>query len=117
MVAVRERLRVRLEPLCPGFDYSQHGQLNVDASLSFYYLGDGQEACGRPMDARASLLTAMEIRSRLVLDDSWDPTRVAVLKRLEPIATRLGDISTSNDCHILLERAYAALGRSRESLY
>lgn len=69
MVAVSERLRVRLEPLCPGFDYSQHGQLSV------------------------------------------------VLKRLEPIATRLGDISTSDDCHILLERAYAALGRSRESLY
>ncbi|KAL4786486.1 hypothetical protein BJX76DRAFT_355035 [Aspergillus varians] len=93
MAFVSDRLCKRVNQLGVGFDYTQHRQLNFDASLTFYLLGQAQEAQGFPCTARGAFAQAVQLQNQVLLsEDTWDPAKGAALTRLMSLDIRLGNL-------------------------
>jgi hypothetical protein len=108
MAGLCRRLCWRLELLGDGYDYSQQRQLNLDASLTFYLLGEAQAAQGNLRDAKRAFEGSIMLRSRLV-PSKFDTGKVAALRKLESVVTRLGDVSAANHFRGLLNTIYSAV--------
>ncbi|EAW20827.1 uncharacterized protein NFIA_113580 [Aspergillus fischeri NRRL 181] len=108
MAGLCQRLCWRLELLGDGYDYSQQLQLNLDASLTFYLLGEAQAAQGNLRDARTAFEASVMLRSRLVPSD-FDTGKVAALGKLESVVTRLGDVLAANHFRGLVNTIYSAV--------
>ncbi|KNG81499.1 hypothetical protein ANOM_009991 [Aspergillus nomiae NRRL 13137] len=83
-------LCMRVYRLGNEFDYSEERQLNLDAMLSFYLLGNALEAQGYLYQAIVAYENSVEIRCRNAPNNGWDAGKAASLRRVKEIATRLG---------------------------
>ncbi|KAF5859984.1 hypothetical protein ETB97_002181, partial [Aspergillus alliaceus] len=83
-------LCMRVYLLGSEFDYSEARQLNLDAMLSFYLLGNALEAQGYLYEAIVAYENSVEIRCRNAPNNGWDAGKAASLRRVKEIATRLG---------------------------
>jgi hypothetical protein len=86
----------RMTQLGASFDYNEHRQLNLDGTLTFYLLGQAQEALGYPYTARRAFEESLHLRHLVLPDDRWDPARTAALRRLASLDTRVGSVRGAN---------------------
>jgi hypothetical protein len=102
-------LSMRLKGLDTSSVIIEQRQLNVDVAMTFYLLGLSQNHQGKFLGAMYSFKRCVELRSLLVLGDSWDPTLTSALEKLKDLAQRLGDVETQSAVDNRLQRIYSAM--------
>ncbi|KAL3477467.1 hypothetical protein BJX99DRAFT_257496 [Aspergillus californicus] len=109
MELLARRLCTRVWRLGHSHDYHDARQLNYDAMLTFFLLGDALQAQGQLGSAVMAFSTSIEIRCQIVPINAWDAGKGASLRRLEDIATRVQDMSIAIDYIDMKERMYSGL--------
>lgn len=109
MVKISKALCMRLVQLEEIFDYSQRRQLNLDASLSYYLLGQAEEAQGDLMNALGSFALSVSTRKQVVPNNKWDPAKAAALRNVESLAIRLEIRPIAVSCRQHLDESYSSM--------
>lgn len=77
--------------------------------MTFYLHGEAEDAKGHPMNAIDAFVECAMLRSQVVLRDEWDALKGIALRRLETIASRVGDGTGIMFYEGLLETMYSNL--------
>ncbi|KAL4931346.1 uncharacterized protein BDV17DRAFT_288894 [Aspergillus undulatus] len=109
MAYVSGNLCVRLEGFKYRWDHSQPKQLNSDAAMSFYLHGDAEDARGNTMNAINAFSQCIMLRSQVSSREEWDSWKGIALRRLEAIASRVGDGMGVGFYQDLLDTMYSDL--------
>lgn len=91
MAYVSAKLCGRLKNFTDRWDHSLPTQLNHDAAMTFYLHGHVEDARGNSMNALYAFRQCIMLRSQVVDGEKLDFLRGIALRRLETIATRVGD--------------------------
>ncbi|KAL2811477.1 hypothetical protein BJX63DRAFT_422322 [Aspergillus granulosus] len=100
----------RLNQLANDFDYAQDQQLNLDASLTFYLLGQAYEELNHVHSALFSFEKSVYLRDRVLAADTLDTAKVAALRKYMSLASRLGELNGVMHSRESMERMYSAVG-------
>lgn len=109
MAFLSQRLCDRVDQLGAGFDYTEHQQLNLDAALTLYRFGLGQEAQGYPCTARETFNRSVQLRNLVLPDDKWDAPKEVALGKLVLLDTRIGHVHAANYSTAAIDRMYTGL--------
>ncbi|KAL4988847.1 hypothetical protein BDW68DRAFT_186907 [Aspergillus falconensis] len=99
----------RLNQLANDFDYAQDQQLNLDASLTFYLLGQAYEALGHLHSALFSFEKSVYLRDRVLAAGTLDTAKVAALRKYMSLASRLGEPNRVMHGRESMERIYCTV--------
>lgn len=109
MVFISQKLCVRLEKFKDRWDHNLPEQLNHDAAMSFYLHGHAENARGNTMSAMDAFFQCVMLRSQVLNKEEFDPLKGLVLRRLESIASRVGDGTSVGFYQGLLDTMYSDL--------
>ncbi|OJJ56855.1 hypothetical protein ASPSYDRAFT_59325 [Aspergillus sydowii CBS 593.65] len=99
----------RINKLAIDFDCAQDKQLNLDASLTFYLLGQAYEALDHQGSALVSFEKSVHLREQVPAVDTVDTAKVAALRKSMSLASRLGDENRVMRGRESMERIYSAV--------
>lgn len=99
----------RINKLAIDFDCAQDKQLNLDASLTFYLLGQAYEALDHLGSALVSFEKSVHLREQVPAVDTVDTAKVAALRKSMSLASRLGDENRVMRGRESMERIYSAV--------
>lgn len=88
---VANRLCVRFQRFKDGWDHNLPAQLNHDTAMSFFLHGHAEDAQGNTMSAIDAFYQCVILRSQVLRRETFDPLKGIALRRLEVIASRVGD--------------------------
>ncbi|GFF83148.1 predicted protein [Aspergillus lentulus] len=106
MAFLSQRLCDRVGQLEASLDYTEHKQLNLDGALTFYLLGQAQEALGYPLTARGSFDKSVQLRNLVLPDDRWDAAKGAALSKLIKLDTNIGRVHGADCSAESIKRMY-----------
>jgi hypothetical protein len=109
MSQISQSLRDRLDQHGAGLDYTQHRQLNLDASLTSFLFGRSQNALGYPFNARMAFNHAVNLRNLVLPDNTWDAAKGAALDQLVALDERLGNVRGAIQGTGLIDTMYSRL--------
>lgn len=99
----------RINQLAIDFDYAQNKQLNLDASLTFYLLGQAYEALDHLYSALLSFEKSVHLREQVPTADTLDTAKVAALRKCTSLASRLGEENRVMHGREYMERIYSVV--------
>ncbi|KAL2830416.1 hypothetical protein BJY01DRAFT_254636 [Aspergillus pseudoustus] len=107
MVRLAQRFCVRLLEFTTQWDNTRQRQLNLDAALSFYLLGQAHASNGDPRSAFDAFDKPVNVRNHVVADDRRDTSREAALERMRELVTEIGNIGSATEYQLRIERTYS----------
>ena len=90
---------------------SQQRQWNVDISLTYYLLGSINEYHNLPSEAVRCFRFCVIERSKVIAEESWDPTLCAALNKIQDLAPRTSDFDLLDYSTRLLGAIESALAK------
>ncbi|KAL3473104.1 hypothetical protein BJX99DRAFT_272445 [Aspergillus californicus] len=91
MAYLSDRLCVRLEKFKDRWDHNLPAQLNHDAAMGFYLHGHAEDARKNTMNAADAFFQCIKLRSQATDHGTFDPLTGIAVRRLQTIASRIGD--------------------------
>lgn len=91
MAYLSRNLCVRLEQFKDWWNHNLPEQLNRDAAMTFYLHGHAEDGRGNTISAIDALCQCITLRTQVIADGKFDPLKGIALRRLEAIASRVGD--------------------------